>query len=221
MSNVRVVIVGGGKLGYYLSQSMMERKYDISLIEKNKNKCLNLANSLGIEVIHGDGTEVEALIDAGIAKADCFVAVTGRDQDNLVACQLVKRKFMIEKVIARVNNPRNLEVMKELGIYNTVSSTEIITKMVEHEIHNGEMQLIASLNKGRASILSMILPSDFSMKDVKIKDMDLPTSCLIVSIAREEQFVFPHADTVLFPGDEIIIFCEYNKQREIREFFGS
>ena len=216
---MRVVIVGGGKLGYYLSQSMIERKYGIALIEKNKSKCLNIANNLGIEVIHGDGTEIESLVDAGIAKADCFVAVTGRDQDNLVACQLVKRKFMVKKVIARVNNPRNLEVMKSLGVYNTVSSTEIITKMVEHEINNGEMQLVASLNKGKASILSMVLPSDFRMKDVKIKDMDLPSSCLIVSIVREEEFIFPQADTVLLPGDEIIIFCEHDKQRVIREFF--
>ena len=216
---MRVVIVGGGKLGYYLSQSMLERKYEISLIEKNKNKCLNLANNLGIEVIHGDGTEIESLIDAGIAKADCFVAVTGRDQDNLVACQLAKRKFMIEKVIARVNNPRNLEIMKELGVYNTVSSTEIITKMVEYEIHNGEMQLIASLNKGKASILSMVLPSEFKVKGVKIKDMDLPPLCLIVSIVRDEKFIFPHADTTLQPDDEIIVFCEYNKQSEIKKFF--
>jgi trk system potassium uptake protein TrkA len=221
MNNMRVVIVGGGKLGYYLSQSMMERKYNISLIEKNKSRCLSLANSLETEVIHGDGTEIEVLISAGIAKADCFVAATGRDQDNLVACQLVKRKFMIEKVIARVNNPRNLAVMEELGIYNTVSSTEIITKMVEHEIHNGGMQLIAGLNKGRALILSMMLPEKFSMKNTKIKDLNLPSSCLIVSAIRKGTFIFPRDDAVLLPGDEIIIFCEYNKQREVKEFFES
>ncbi|MDR1627424.1 MAG: NAD-binding protein [Oscillospiraceae bacterium] len=217
---MRVVIVGGGKLGYYLSQSMMERKYNISLIEKNKSRCLNLANNLETEVIHGDGTEIEVLISAGIAKADCFVAATGRDQDNLVACQLVKRKFMIEKVIARVNNPRNLVVMEELGIYNTVSSTEIITKMVEHEIHNEGMQLIASLNKGKAFILSIILREKFSMKNTKIKDWDLPPSCFIVSAIRKGSFVSTQDDAVLLPGDEIIIFCEYNKLKEAKAFFG-
>ena len=90
---MRIVIVGGGKLGYHLATIMLDRKHDVRLIEKNKLRCMRLANELDVEVICGDGTEIETLEDAGTQNADCFIAVTGQDQDNLVASQLAKRQF--------------------------------------------------------------------------------------------------------------------------------
>ena len=95
---MRIVIVGGGKLGYHLATNMLESKHDVRLIEKNKLRCMRLANELDVEVICGDGTEIETLEEAGTQNADCFIAVTGQDQDNLVAAQLAKRQFKAVKV---------------------------------------------------------------------------------------------------------------------------
>ena len=112
---MRIVIMGGGKLGYYLATNMLEKKHDVRLIEKNRIKSMGLANKLDVEVICGDGSEITVLEHAGTRNCDCFIAVTGSDQDNLVASQIAKKEFMAHKVIARANNPRNMEALRNLG----------------------------------------------------------------------------------------------------------
>ncbi len=105
---MKIIIVGGGKLGKDIADNMLERKYDVRLIEKNRAKCIELANDLDVEIICGDGTELEVLEEAGTKNADCFISVTGSDQDNLVATQLAKKMSLMPcKVIVRANNPRN------------------------------------------------------------------------------------------------------------------
>ena len=110
---------------------MLERKYDVRLIERDRIKCKRLANNLDVEIVYGDGTELEVLENADTMNADCFIAVTGTDQDNLVACQLAKHEFHVKKVIARANNPRNMKALRTLGADIAVSSTEIITRLIE------------------------------------------------------------------------------------------
>ncbi len=216
---MKVVIMGGGKLGYYLSRNLIDKGYDVSLIEKDKIKCKKLANELGIEVIRGDGTDIESLTDADIGKAECFIAVAGRDQDNLVACQLVKKRFMISKVIARANNPRNLKTMRELGIDDAVSSTEIITNMIQQEIDSTELQLLANLNKGKLAICLITLPMHCSLHGQKVKDINLPKSSYIVSILRDEELIIPKEDTALFSGDSIVAVCNSSDRKEIKSIF--
>ncbi len=216
---MKIVITGGGKLGYYLSQNLLDRGYDISLIEKDKMRCEKIANELGIEVICGDGTDIRPLTDAQIGKADCFIAVTGRDQDNLVASQLVKRRFRVDKIIARANNPRNLEAIRALGVDNVLSSTEIITNMIEQEIDSTELQLLASLNKGEASICSITLPMNARLDGSAIKTISLPHSSLIVSILRDEQLIIPQGDTVIYSGDEIVAICNSQDRKQIKQIF--
>ena len=109
---MRIIIMGGGKLGAHLAENMLDRKYTVHMIEQDKFLCRRLANKLDAEILCGDGTEISTLTDAETENADCFIAVTGSDQDNLVACQLAKRQFHVKKVIARVNNPRNMQAMR-------------------------------------------------------------------------------------------------------------
>lgn len=163
---MKIIIVGGGKLGKDIADNMLERKYDVRLIEKNRAKCIELANDLDVEIICGDGTELEVLEEAGTKNADCFISVTGSDQDNLVATQLAKNEFNARKVIVRANNPRNVEALRTLGTDIVVSSTEIITRLIEQEVDLAGMHLLATLNKGKASICTITLP-EFSSLDGK------------------------------------------------------
>ena len=191
---MRIVIVGGGKLGYHLATIMLDRKHDVRLIEKNKLRCMRLANELDVEVICGDGTEIETLEDAGTQNADCFIAVTGQDQDNLVASQLAKRQFKAIKVIARANDPRNMDALRILGADIVVSSTEIITNLIEQEVDIAEMHLLATLNKGRAGICTMTLPPDTALEGVTLKDVDLPAECVRLVAGTLDK----HRNTQLF-----------------------
>ena len=212
---MRIVIVGGGKLGYHLATIMLDRKHDVRLIEKNKLRCMRLANELDVEVICGDGTEIETLEDAGTQNADCFIAVTGQDQDNLVASQLAKRQFEAIKVIARANDPRNMDALRILGADIVVSSTEIITNLIEQEVDIAEMHLLATLNKGRAGICTMTLPPDTALEGVTLKDVDLPESSLVISIVRGDAMMIPNGNTVIHANDEIVAVCEGKSQKQL------
>ena len=112
---MKLVIVGGGKLGFFLAQNMMNRGHQIMLVELDKKRCALLATSLDAIVLNGDGTELNILRQAEIEPADSFIAVSGRDEDNVVACQIAKRVFHVPQVVARVNNPKNLETIRRLG----------------------------------------------------------------------------------------------------------
>lgn len=216
---MRIVIVGAGKLGYYIAASMIDRDYEVKLIERDKLKCAAVANALDAEVICGDGTEIEVLMGAGISRADCFIAVTGSDQDNLVASQLAKKKFQIKKVITRANNPRNLEALRKLGMDNAVSSTEIITRLIEQEVESAGMRLLASLNKGKASICEIVVPQHSMVNGSALKDIELPKSSLIISISRNDELIIPQGDTIVYSGDEVVAVCDGSSQRKLLKIF--
>lgn len=218
---MKIVIIGGGKLGYYIAEAMLDKGYEVNLIEKDRKKCDQLAELLDAAVICGDGTEIEVLAGAMSGKVECLIAVTGRDQDNLVASQLAKKKFQVKKVIARANNPRNLEALRMLGITHVVSSTEIITKLIEQEVDNASGRLIASLNRGRAAICEMIVSKDSKVSGTSLKDIALPKSSLIISILRNDELLIPQGDTVFTPGDEVIAVCIGDSQRKLMKLFSS
>src|SRR5829696_3612540 len=129
-----IIVAGGGKVGYYLTKTLVNEGYEILLIEKSAKKVAVYAERFGSVVMEGDAAELSTLEAAGAARADVVVAVTGDDEDNLVICQTAKRLFNVPRTIARVNNPKNEEIFRRLGIDVTVSSTNIILSIIEQEI---------------------------------------------------------------------------------------
>lgn len=218
---MKIVIVGGGKLGHQIAGSMLERKYTVKLVEKDKAKCIRIANELDAEVICGDGTEIEVLDAAGTRNADCFIAVTGSDQDNLVASQLARIEFKAKKVIARANDPRNLDALRTLGTGIVVSSTEIITNLIEQEVGASGMHLLATLNKGKASICAITLAENTALNGTALKDITLPEGSLIVSIVRGDDTMIPNGLTKIQAGDEIVAVCMGDSQKEIMKILGT
>lgn len=216
---MKVIIAGGGRLGYSLARNLIDRRYDVAVIEISKQVSEKLANELEIEVICGDATNIEALHNIDTRGVDCFIAVTGRDQDNIVASQLAKNELGIPKVISRANNPRNLEAMRKMDIDIVVNSTEIITKMIEQEVVNAGAQLLTTLNKGRAAIMSFTLPEKSTLDGYAIKDIKMPASSLIVSVVRDEQLYIPRGDTVVHAKDEIVIICGDDSQKSIEKLW--
>ena len=150
-----IVIMGGGKVGESLARRILQGRHAVRLIELDKMRCRRLANALDVEVICGSGTDTAVLERAGVRGADCFIAISGNDADNLVAAQMAKRYFSAKKVIARANDPRNLETMRVLGVDYAVSSAEIIAQIIEQEANLMQLHLVASINKGRGQICSV------------------------------------------------------------------
>ena len=212
---MKMVIVGGGKVGWNLARIMLERRHTVSLIERDRQKCEKLADELDAAIFRGDGTNVAVLEAAGTQDADVFMTVTGSDQDNLVACQVARDHFHAKKVISRVNDPRNIETFRVLGIENIVSSTDILTKMIEQEADLAHMHLIATLNQGKAGICSMTLPSNTALDGVALKDISLPRGTLEISLIRRGVLTIPNGSTLLQAGDELVAVSEEKSQKAL------
>src|ERR1035437_1139427 len=133
-TDVYVIVVGGGTVGYYMSRDLLERGHEVTLIERDARRADWLESQLGSIVMRGDGCEVKFLSQTGIERADAIVAVTADDEDNLIALQMAKRHFKVKKTIARVNNPSNVEIFKTLGVDEAVSATEVLLGALEPPI---------------------------------------------------------------------------------------
>ncbi len=212
---MRIVIVGGGKLGFYLSKNMLDRGHEVSLVEMDKKKCANLATMLDAVVVSGDGTDISVLETAGISRADSVIAVSGRDEDNVVCCQIAKKLFHVRKVVARVNNPKNMATMKRLGADIAVCNTEIITRIIEQEVDSQGLHLLANLNKGRSAICALTLEKDSDLDGKMIKDIRIPDDSLIISMVRGDTTIIPKGNSVIRGGDEIIAVCGADSRKEL------
>jgi trk system potassium uptake protein TrkA len=199
-----ILIVGAGKVGYFLAKRLYQSKHTVSIVDKDRQICEEIAKDLEILVISGDGCDPKILEEAGIARADVVAAVTGDDEDNLVVCQLAKEKFNIQRTVGRVNNPDNEHTFSELGIDVPVDSTKIIAKIIEEEVSFSDFVNLMSFKRGKLAIVRVDLPSDAPIINKQLKDVNLPKDAVLVSIVRGDEVILPKGDTVLKPGDDVI-----------------
>ncbi|WFR60057.1 NAD-binding protein [Anaerocolumna sp. AGMB13025] len=202
---MRSIIVGGGKIGYNLFKTLIERSHDVILIERDKETCLKIAEDISSGVIWGDGTDIEVLKDAGIEEAEIVAAVTGLDEENLVICQIAKISFQTKKTIARVNNPKNISMFKTLGIDNTVCSTEVIANLIEYELDKEDYRILNTFERGSMVLTEIIIRDNCLWRDKMIKDLVLPEECVFVSVLRGDKVIYPRGDTELFDSDKVLI----------------
>ena len=213
-----IVVNGGGKVGSYLARTFLERGHEVAIIEKREEITKKLAVELpdGALVILGDGCDVSFQEDAGTAHADVFAAVTGDDDDNLVACQLAKVSFGVPRTVARVNTPRNERIFNALGI-EAISSTTIISRMIEEEATVGDIRTLISLRKGNMAIVEVELPVDRCIGCGKqVSELNLPVDCLIVALIRGDDVITVHGETEMEPGDVVIAFTAVEHEATLK-----
>jgi len=214
---VYAIIIGGGKVGYYLTKALLEAGYETLLVEKLRENYLRLFDEFGEAVYQGDGDEMRTLQEIGTNRANIFIAVTGDDEDNLIACQLAKKKFGCPKVIARVNNPRNEEIFRQLDIDATVSATRIIYGLVEQEMEAPEVIPLLALKKGNIEIVEIAIPKNAPVVGKTVEALRLPEDCILISIIRGEEVAIPRADTVIEVGDTILALISTTRVHEIHD----
>lgn len=217
---MNVIVVGGGKVGYYLTKTLLEHGHEPYVIEKKRTLCKNIANQLDIPVYFGDGTTMEALEGVQAKNADALIAVTGRDEDNLIACQLAKRQFGVKRTVARVNNPKNVAIMKKLGVDIPISSTDNMARLLEREVDTAAMKQILSLNRGEASLSELEIPMGYKKHGIRLMELDLPAESVIVTITRNGELIIPRGNVQLLEGDELLVVCANTALRELSEKLG-
>jgi len=187
-----------------LAKRLNQNKHTVSIIEKDRIVCDELAKQLDVLVINGDGCEPDILEQAGINRADVLAAVTGDDEDNLIICQLAKEKFEVHRTVGRVNNPDNEKTFSELGVDVPVDDTKIIAKIIEEEASYSDFVNLLSFKRGKLAIVRVDLPEDSPVIGKLVQEITWPENSTLVSILRAEEVIIPKGDTILKPGDDII-----------------
>ncbi|MDD5070257.1 MAG: TrkA family potassium uptake protein [Candidatus Omnitrophica bacterium] len=200
-----IVIVGAGRLGLVLAKQLQGEKHQVCLIDKNEGLCNKLAReSKGILIIFGDATYPEVLKEAKIEKADVCVAATSQDEDNIIVCNLAKELFEVRRTVARVNDPKHLQLYKYMQVDNPVDSTSIIAQVVEEEASFKDVMSLLSIKKGRLSIVRIDIPEGSPVVNKTLKEIKLPANSVLVSILRGPDIIVPSGATKIYPNDEII-----------------
>lgn len=217
MSAIYIVISGGGKVGSFLARQLSEKGHTVVVIEKNEGVCEKLATSCQAMVINGDACDYRFQEEARVDKADVFAAVTGEDDDNLVACQLARTSFDVPRTVARVNNPKNERIFNLMGI-DAISSTTVIGHLIEEETTVGDVITLHVMKKGEFAIVEVdILDRGGSVTRKPIKDLGLPEGCVLVSIIRGDEVAIPRGGDTLQPGDSVIAVTSVEKEQQLKK----
>ena len=215
-----VVIAGGGKVGLNLARELIGKGHEVTLIEGMRARYLRIEQELEHAVQYGDATELWVLELAGIQRADLVVAVTGDDEDNVLICQVAKEKYLCSRIVARVNNPRNLQHFQLLGVAPAVSATDLILNLIEHDIPGHGMVHLLDLPDEQLEIIEVEVAEGAPAAGAQVADLGLPEGSLIISVLPpgERGFV-PKPDTVVNAGDEVLVVLDPGLEESITSQF--
>ncbi|MGH2891087.1 MAG: potassium channel family protein [Solirubrobacteraceae bacterium] len=219
VESMYVIIAGAGKVGWNLARELIAKDREVTLIESDHRRFRVVEEELEHAVQYGDATELWVLERAGIQRADLVIAVTGDDEDNILICQVAKEKYGCERIVARVNNPRNLEHFKTLGVQPAVSATDLILRLIEHEVPEyGLIQLLA-LEEEHLEIIELEVGEGSQAAGCRVREVPLPEGSLIISVLREGSGSVPKADSVVNAGDQVLLILDPGLEEQITPLF--
>jgi trk system potassium uptake protein len=215
-----IMIAGAGKVGWNLARELLDKGNEVTLIDNDRDRYATVEQELEHNVQYGDASELWVLERAGIQRADMVIAVTGDDEDNMLICQVAREKYLVDRIIARVNNPRNRQHFELLGIKPFVSATDLILRLLEHEVPEYGLVHLLDLPEERLEIIEMLLGDDSKAAGERVGDLEMPEGSLLISVLRDGRGFVPGPDTVLEPGDEILAVLDPGLEDDLMEYFG-
>ncbi len=216
-----IIIGGGGDVGYYLTRNLLNQGHEVLLLEKTNARYQTLSEELGQSVLKGDACEAMTMEEAGARRADAVIAVTGEDDDNLVICQVAKKRFNVARTIARLNNPRHEELFQKLGIDVTVSPTKGILSLIESELPGQRFVLLMTLKRAGLELLEMNVPPLSPVVGKQLSQINLPRRSNLALIIRGNEPIIPNGEVIIEANDEIYALVNREGEEELRRTFGA
>ncbi len=216
-----VIIIGAGLVGRHLAEILLRDNQRVVLVEKSPAAAAQVAQALGIRVIEGDGNDPKVLEEAGARGADVLVAVTGEDEDNLAACTLGKFEFLVGRVMARVNNPKNEWMFgKDMGVDIAVSQAALMADLMEEEMTLGDLVTLLRLREGEIALVEKPIAPGSRSVGRQIKDLQLPEDAVCVAVLRERRVLFPKAELALQADDRVIVLTTIEREQAVARRLG-
>lgn len=215
-----IIIGGGGDVGYYLAKNLLQRGHEVLLLEKDASRSLSLSEELDQGVVmRGDACEARIMDEAGAKRASIVIAVTGDDEDNLVICQMAKKRFNVGRTMARLNNPKHETLFHTLGIDVTVSPTRSILSQIESELPGAHFVNLMTLRRVGLEIVELSIPATSPAVGKTLNQINLSRRCTLVLILRNNEPIFPSAETVMEVNDEVYAVVTREGEEELRHKF--
>ena len=212
-----IVVVGGGRVGYYLIKALLDEGHEVLVVEKEANICEAINDEMGSICFRGDGCEAATLAEVGTERADMLVAVTGHDEDNLVACQVAKHKFNVPRTVARIRNPQNETIFKKLGVDVTISSTNVILERIEEEVPTHPLTHLLAIEDSGQEIVEIKIPPEATTVGKSVRELSIPPGSKLALFIREGgRNRVPTLNTVLRAGDRIIAITTPESEEALR-----
>jgi trk system potassium uptake protein TrkA len=210
------VIVGGGKVGYYLAKALVYEGHEVLVLEREPNRAKVINEELGAVTVRGDGCDIVALESAGVARADVVIAATGDDEINLVASQIAKARFKVPRTIARINNPKNEAIFKKLGVDATVSTTDAILTRIQEELPSASLVHLSSLRGVGAEVIELKVGDNAPGAGQTLRDLQLPADAVVAMVIRRGEAIVPNAGTLLEADDELVVVTTLRSEQRVR-----
>lgn len=217
---MKILVIGAGKVGWNLTRELLEKGHDVKLVEQDRDRFLVVEQELEHRILYGDASELWVLERAGIEAAEMVIAVTGDDEDNLLICQVARQKYAVDRIIARCNNPRNRQHFELLEIKPYISATDLILRLIEHEVPRYGLIHLLDLPEERLEIIELALGDDSPVVGRQIGDLSMPRGSLLISVLRDGRGFVPSADTELLAGDEVLAVLDPDLEVEVTRYLG-
>ncbi len=202
---MQIMLVGGGKLVYHLAKRLIAKGYFVVVINKDEIYTKELARELNATIVCGEASDKDILEDAGAFRTDVLVALTQKDHDNLFICKMAKEYFGIERTTSIVNNPDNESLFKKMGINGIFNLTELLSSLIEQNVVSEDIRNLVTLEEGKLSVSQIIIPEDAPAAGKKVRVINLPLSIVLGGIIREGNVIIPRGETVIKPGDKVLV----------------
>jgi trk system potassium uptake protein len=218
---MKVLVIGAGKVGQHLAAALAGSNHAVTVVDRDPAACAE-AQAHGIEVVCGDGCSPDVLERAGIRKTDVLAAVTGVDENNLVAAFLARTEYAVPRVIARVNHPANAWLFTPArGVDLAVSQAHLISTIIQEELSVGAMVTLASLRGGKVAVVEERVPGGSSLVDRPLGKVSLPPHAAIVAVLRAGEVLFPSPEMIIREGDEIVAIAELGAEPALAALIGA
>ena len=215
---MKVVIAGAGNVGTSIASDLHAAGHDVLILEQDPDLVAKLRPTLDVTWMEGDCCEVNTLRVAELDAADVLVAATGDDEDNLVVSLLAKMEFAVPRVVARINHPKNQWLFNETwGVDVSVSTPHLLTALVEEAVSVGSLVRLLQFEGGDAHLVEVTLAEDSPAKGVQLSALQVPRDASIVAIVRSSRVVIPRGDTVLQPGDEVVVLVTGDSETKVKD----
>jgi len=214
----RIILVGGGKLVYFLTRLFVSKGYAVTIINNEREEAEELARQAKATVVCGDGSDPRVLQEAEASTAAVVLAVTPHDQANLLICQIASIRFLVPRVLALVNDPDNEELFRTLGV-TAFSPTKIIANLIEQRTEFEEITNLIPIGEGKIIVTEILLSEHSPACGKPLREIELPENSLVGFVLRNSQPLVPRGDTVLLPNDRLVLIALPENQGRVLKVF--